>query len=82
MIRILTEDKDREGIKKILNDYVPGYTIIPAMGSWKGKEEPALAIDLVDVSMSVANKIANVIKWYNEQEAVLVMDIPNTAHFV
>jgi hypothetical protein len=82
VIRILTEDKDRELIKKTVSSYASGYTLTPGEGMWMGVPEPSLAIDLVDVSAEDAENIAKVIKFYNKQESVLIIDFPTTHKFI
>lgn len=83
MIRILTEDKKREVIYRILQSYAAeSFTVTPAIGFWKGNEEKALAIDIVGASLETGVVIAQAIKKYNEQEIVLVLDIPTESRFV
>ena len=82
MFRILTEDKNRAGILAILGRYVDGYTLSESIGAWKGVQEKSLTIDLVDVPRETVEKLARVIKWENQQDAVLILEIPVTAHFI
>ena len=82
MYRILTEDKNREGIFKILDSHVDGYTVTPAIGSWRGAREASLAIDLVDVDGFIVDDIAAKIKAENKQESVLVLHFTANSFFV
>lgn len=82
MFRILTENKNQSLIKTILNRYVEGYTILPALGSWKGIPENSIAIDLVDVTSDTTRAIAKDIKEINQQDTVLVLEIPANAWYV
>ena len=82
MFRILTEDKNRDGILGILDSHVDGYTVSSAQGSWKGQRENSLAIDLIDVPRETVEKIARVIKWENQQESVLILEVPVTSTFI
>ena len=82
MFRILTEDKNRDGILGILDSHVDGYTVTSTQGSWKGQRENSLAIDLIDVPRETVEKIARVIKWENQQESVLILEVPVTATFI
>ena len=82
MYRILTEDKNREAVYGILDSIVGSYTVTPAIGAWKGTRENALAIDLVDVADYKVREIARRIKTANNQEWVLILDIPCTAQFI
>jgi hypothetical protein len=82
MYRILTEDKNRESILSILDSHVEGYTVTPSIGSWRGVRESSLAIDLLGIPKSVAESIAKQIKAANQQESVLLLDIPVVAEFI
>ena len=82
MYRILTEDKNRESIFRILDSHVDGYTVTPVMGSWRGQREASLAIDLVGTSKLTVETIAAEIKARNEQESVLILDLTAQASFV
>ena len=82
MYRILTEDKNRESIFRILDSHVDGYTVTPVMGSWRGQREASLAIDLVGTSRLTVESIAAEIKARNEQESVLILDLTAQASFV
>lgn len=82
MYRICTEDKNREQVQAILDEFVDGYALFPGVGSWKGQRELSLTIDLVDTSRDTAHAIARQIKELNAQEAVLVLEIPETSTFV
>jgi hypothetical protein len=82
MYRILTEDKNRETIHEILKTHVKGYTITEGTGSWQGVEEKCLAIDLVGYAFLTAESIATEIKSRNEQESVLVLEIPITEYWI
>ena len=81
MYRICTEDKNREAIHAILDSHVEGYAVLPGVGSWKGQREKSLTIDLIGPSLETARQIAEEIKAANQQEAVLLLDIPVVAEF-
>jgi len=82
MYRILTEDINRESIYGILDSHVDGYTVTPSIGSWRGQRERSLAIDLVDVPRDTVEKIAKVIRWENQQESVLIIELPSNHTFI
>jgi uncharacterized membrane-anchored protein YitT (DUF2179 family) len=82
MYRIYTEDVNRTNIENILGAHVEGYTLFPAVGSWKGHKEQSLIIELADTSTKDVYSIAREIKQANRQDSVLVVHIPNEAHFV
>ena len=74
MYRILTEDKNRESIFRILDSRVDGYTVAPVMGAWRGQREASLAIDLVGAPRLTVETIAAEIKDQNAQESVLILN--------
>jgi len=83
MIRIITEDKNREGIYRILSNHAAdSFTVIPAVGFWKGEKENALVIEIVGASLETGTAIAQSIKGWNQQETVLVQYIPVESRFV
>jgi hypothetical protein len=82
MYRILTDDVNRNGIFAILDRYVDGYTVTPSIGAWKGQRENSLAIDLVDVPRGTVENIARVIRWENQQESVLILELPSVHGFI
>lgn len=83
MIRILTEDRSREVIYRLLQTYAAeSFTVTPAVGFWKGVEEKAIAIDIVGASLETGVAIAQAIKTYNHQQIVLVLNIPTESRFV
>lgn len=73
MIRLYTEDVNRDGIESILHRHVDGYTLITAIGSWKGEKEHSLIIELFEDSK--AHSIASEICELNNQDAVAIQHI-------
>jgi uncharacterized membrane-anchored protein YitT (DUF2179 family) len=82
MYRIYTEDANRSDVYAILDSHVSGYTIIEAIGSWKGQREASLVIELIDVPASTVTAIARTIRAHNKQESVLVVDVPESHVFI
>lgn len=76
MFRIVTEDKNVEGIKAALLGFDLDFTLFRGIGSWRGKEEPSLAVELDRISREMAEDLAYRIKIMNEQEAVLLQEFP------
>lgn len=76
MYRILTEDKNVEGIKAALVGFDLDFTVFRGIGSWHGKEESSLAVELDRISRETAEKVARRIKAINDQEAVLLQEFP------
>jgi hypothetical protein len=76
MYRILTENKNVRELKILLVNMNLDYTMYYADGSWKGRPEDSLIIELGDASEDVAEAVAKLIKHANFQQAVLLQEIP------
>lgn len=78
LYRILTEDKNRDGIVDIIKEHFDGFTLIPAIGYWQGVKENSLIIE-ISVTPRPDNYriyvIVDQIKILNSQQAVLVQKI-------
>jgi hypothetical protein len=87
LYRILTEDKNLNGIKKILNGLFNGYTIIEAEGLWKGVAENSLVIEIDSLGQDSFLKeriiqAAIEIKHLNNQIEVMYQVIQSTTSSV
>ena len=83
--RIYTEDVNRDSIYQILDSLFAGYTVIPATGSWEGKRENSLVVELVDednTRSELVNAAARIIKDANHQQAVMVTSQPVEVQFI
>lgn len=76
MYRIVTEDKNVEGIKAALVGFDLDFTLFRGIGSWRGKEEESVAVELDRISRETAEMVARTIKTMNDQEAVLLQEFP------
>jgi hypothetical protein len=76
VFRILTEDKNVRRVKAMLTGLGLDFTLYRARGSWQGKEENSLAIELDNIPRYRAEDAARAIKSMNNQEAVLLQEIP------
>jgi hypothetical protein len=76
MYRIVTEEKNVEGIKAALAAFDLDFTLFRGIGSWRGKEETSLAVELDRISRETAENVARRIKAMNDQEAVLLQEFP------
>lgn len=74
MYRIVTEDKNVEEIKEALAALDLDFTLFRGIGSWRGKEEQSVALEIDRISRETAEKIARLIKRMNHQEAVLMQE--------
>ncbi len=83
LYRIFTEDRNRRAVRRIVSAEFDGFTIIPSQGSWKGRLEKSLVIEIIgNRIMSKIKKLAQKIKKANEQESVLIEVIQNTDFLV
>jgi len=80
--RILTESKNIDLVKTSLGDLGLDYTLYSADGSWRGKPESSLIIELDNITPELAKKAAKLIKGLNDQENVLLQEIPVTSQLV
>lgn len=78
MIRILTENVNKEEVKALLMDMGLDFTMIEAERSWRGVEEKSLIIELDDCysphfeQISLAKAAAKKIRDMNNQQCVLI----------
>ena len=82
MYRIYTEDVNRNEVYAILDSHVSGYTVLEAIGSWKGTRERSICIELIDVPASTVTAIARSIRALNKQESVLIVVVPESHVFI
>lgn len=72
---IYTENKNIEGIKKILKTFkiIEGYTLINTTGYYQGQQEKALKIEILFTKHNnwTIKIVCNKIRELNNQEAVL-----------
>lgn len=78
MYRIVTEEKNVEGIKAALAAFDLDFTLFRGIGSWKGKEEQSVAVELDRIPRATAEMVAQKIKEMNDQEAVLLQEFSIT----
>lgn len=82
MYRILTESKNVELVKTGLGDLGLDYTLYSGDGSWRGQQEHSLIIELDNIPKELAEEVAKLIKRINNQEKVLLQEIPVTSQLV
>ena len=80
MFRIVTENKNREGVEALLKERFSGFTIYEARGHFKGAErwydEAALVIEVAGAGRAEMESAACAIRELNQQEAVLLEEVP------
>jgi len=82
MLRILTENFNKEGIEAELLSRGIDYTMYEAHGSWKGKTEPSLVIEIDCYGRSIVFDAAEGIRKLNNQQAVFVQEVPSTLYSI
>ncbi|MGH9603850.1 MAG: hypothetical protein ACRD24_15830 [Terriglobales bacterium] len=80
MFRIVTENKNREGLEALLKERFSGFTLYEARGHFKGAErwydEASLVIEIVGARRAQVESAACAIRELNGQEAVLIEEVP------
>jgi hypothetical protein len=82
MYRILTEFKNVDMVKSTLLGLGLDYTLYAGDGSWRGRPESSLVIELNDITRALAVRAAKSIKRINHQEAVLLQEIPVSSRLI
>ena len=91
LYRLITENKNRDGIEDILKVFFTGSTIYEATGFWKNTKEQSLIIEIDDGNCRVGVlrdnyteilRLAKVIKKLNNQDAVMVQQIQTRTEFI
>ena len=74
LYRIQTELKNESKIVEFISRFFNGFTLLRGTGYWKLEQENSLTIEILgqDSDGHLVDTIAQNIKEYNEQEAVLV----------
>lgn len=71
---IHTENKDEQWVKNLLSIGFDGFTVVKALGYWKGKEEQSLEIIIYTDNAELIKAMAQRIKHHNSQDAVLISE--------
>ena len=85
LYRIITEHKNFADIVTVLMQHFDGFTTYRAQGVWKNTIEPALIIEIDDVTdgetvvFTKVHYIIDAIKEMNNQECVLLQQIPSNS---
>ena len=82
LYQIRTEDKNFNKIQELLNVAFDGYTINSCFGSWKRQLEASLVIEILTDDKELVYAVAEKIKELNDQESVLVIELPCDFDFV
>lgn len=76
MFRIYCEDVNRKLTESILNSFLDNYTIIPAMGVYKGQREKSVVIDVFETTKEIVNQICQKLALGLHQELVVYTEFP------
>ena len=89
LYRIITEDcGNTPAVLAIVNKHLDCYTYSGAVGSWKGRPEPSLVIEVddlgedIDSTFSKVYNTAHAIKTLNKQDSVLVQEILSNSKLI
>ena len=84
MYRLITEDKNREGIVAIVSAVFDGFTLIETHGYWQGKPENSLIIEIDGprVTGTQLNSIAEHICILNDQQCVMIQHVPSSVWLI
>jgi hypothetical protein len=87
LVRIYTEDKERERLKGLVSQHFSGFTLVSVTGVYKNQEESSIIVEIVveKFEESVKTKVTILCKEINKmnnQECCLVQTIPNQFHYI
>ena len=77
LYRILTEDKNRQDIEKLVGIVFDGFPIYSVTRYWKGQRKASLVIEIYapDLDAELVRFTAEAIKLANGQESVLMLEL-------
>ena len=85
LYRIMTEDINRDSIIAIVAELFESFTIIPAIGFYRGKPENSIIIEIEDCGSNANRMVLNIsdhIRRRNKQHSVLVSKIETESRSV
>lgn len=82
LYRILTEDKNRKQVLKLVEEKCESATVIEAKGLWRGTWENSLIIEIDDEYFKYIETLAEAIKELNKQDAVLIQEIACESYLI
>lgn len=82
LYRILTENKNKRMVAIIVAMFFKGFTLLEGTGFWNRKAEPTLVVEIETDDKAKVVEAATSIKQHNEQEAVMIQEVHNSAWFV
>lgn len=81
LYRLFTEDINRKEVIKLAASQFEGFTLkTDSIGYWHGQPEKSLSIEVITEDGAAVEKLAELIKEVNHQEAVLIERIKNEAY--
>lgn len=82
LYRILTENKNKRDLLSLASGYFEGFTAIEGLGYWQGKGEQSLILEVETSDGAAVKRLANDIKIFNSQQAVLVEVVSNKSFLI
>ncbi len=82
LYRIYTEYIARDKIIAAFAASFESFTTFDGIGYWKGKPEECLIIEVVTSDSVTLRKVCEWVKWYNKQEAVLIVAVQETSELI
>lgn len=84
LYRLFTENKNYDQIKKLVNQYFPGFTVIKVDGVWHGVAEHSLIIEIDDDNITYTDikGLCYNLKKLNQQDKILVQRIESESKLV
>jgi len=77
-----THHVEEEKLKAVINKYFEGYTIIQSAGYWKGTKEESRIIEIETNNKEQVLKAIEELKAVLEQEAIGLVEIPQSIEFI
>ncbi len=82
LYRVYIEDIARDKIISAFAASFDSFTVFAGTGYWKSQPEASLVIEVLTSDSVTLHKVCEWIKWYNKQEAVLVVAIQETSELI
>lgn len=80
--RVYTENKNKDKIIEAFTASFDGFTVFEGQGFWRGVAEPSIVIEMLTSDSVTLHKVCEWVKWYNKQEAVLIVAIQETSELI
>jgi hypothetical protein len=85
LYRLLTENKNKKWLCRLISENFSGFTIYETIGYWQGKQEKSLVIEILEENVSDMTKIERICKsicGYSKQDVVMVQSIDVVCNYI